>query len=57
MKNIRKSTKDIESELKQVNAKIDKDYKRGVINQALIKQRNYLTNKLIQHYEMKERNM
>ena len=44
--------KDIKKELKKVKAKIDKDYKRGIINKALIEHNSYLIDQLIRYTEL-----
>ena len=44
--------KDIKTELKQLNAKIDKDYKNGIVNKILIEQRNYLMHQLTRYNEL-----
>lgn len=49
--------KDIKTELKQLNAKIDKDYKNGIVNKILIEQRNYLMHQLTRYNELNERDI
>lgn len=48
---------DIKKELKQLNAKIDKDYKNGIVNEILIEQRNYLMHQLTRYNELNERDI
>ena len=48
---------DIKKELKQLNAKIDKDYKNGIVNKILIEQRNYLMHQLTRYNELNERDI
>ena len=44
--------KDIKTELKQLNAKIDKDYKNGIVNKILIEHKIYLMDQLRRYYEL-----
>ena len=43
---------DIKTELKQLNAKIDKDYKNGIVNKILIEHKVYLMDQLRRYYEL-----
>ena len=43
---------DIKTELKQLNAKIDKDYKNGIVNKNLIEHKVYLMDQLRRYYEL-----
>ena len=42
----------IKTELKQLNAKIDKDYKNGIVNKILIEHKIYLMDQLRRYYEL-----